>query len=91
MGNQADRIFIRGVRPLAISLSQASLALGSPRLVQRALFWSLRGQNWLDIVQKGGRGRMTLVSTESVEQLHERRAKGDMPPLLPSETRSGSC
>jgi hypothetical protein len=90
MGNQTDRIFIRGVRPLAISLSQASLALGSPRLLQRALFWSLRGQDWLDIVQKGGRGRMTLVSTTSVEALHERRAKGEMPPLLPSE-KKGSC
>lgn len=84
-------ILINGLRPLAINKKQASLALGSIKLLQRML-WCARHQPadpWVKIVREGGPGTECLIDTASIESAYARIYGGELPPPLPSERKPG--
>jgi hypothetical protein len=72
--------------PLAVTKRDASVLVRSPKLVQRWLFYG-----WLLVVRRGGPGRQTLIDYKSLVAAYERYARGDEPPLLPSEQRSSGA
>jgi len=80
-----QRVFIDGMRPLALTKKQIIAVLGSAKLVDRML-WATRHANgrWLVIIREG---RDLLVATESVETAYTRLVSGELPPLMPSERK----
>ena len=80
-----QRVFIDGMRPLALTKKQIIAVLGSAKLVDRML-WATRHANgrWLLIIREG---RDLLVATESVEAAYTRLVGGELPPLMPSERK----
>ena len=56
-------IIINGCRPLAITKAEFFQVLRSPRIGQRALYWTRRGQPFVKILRQGGRGCTLLIDT----------------------------
>ncbi|MBN8711367.1 MAG: hypothetical protein BGO12_14480 [Verrucomicrobia bacterium 61-8] len=81
----AQRVYIDGMRPLALTKKQIIAVLGSAKLVDRML-WATRHANgrWLTLIREG---RDLLVATESVETAYSRLVSGEQPPLMPSERK----
>ncbi len=84
-------ITVNGVRPLAVNKRQAGIALGSVKTLQR-LLWSARHQPhdpWVKIVREGKPGTECLIDTASLEAAYARIYRGESPPLMPSERKTG--
>jgi len=79
------------VRPLAITKTEFFRALRSPRIGQRALYWTRRGQPFVKILRQGGRGCTLLIDTLSAEIFYADLLEGKcQPPPMPGE-RKRSC
>jgi hypothetical protein len=84
-------IIINGCRPLAITKAEFFRALRSPRIGQRALYWTRRGQPFVKILRQGGRGCTLLIDTLSAEIFYADLLEGKrQPPPMPGE-RKGCC
>lgn len=80
-------ILINGIRPLAITKAEFISVMRSPRLAQRALYWTRRGYSFVKIFREGGRGSSLLIDTQSVEFLYtDLLKKAKSIPLMPGET-----
>ena len=81
-------ILINGCRPLAITKSEFFMIIRSPRIAQRALYWTRRGQPFVKILREGGRGCSLLIDTQSVEIFYANLLEGVAhPPLMPGEEK----
>ncbi|MGA7394384.1 MAG: hypothetical protein WBL40_22625 [Terrimicrobiaceae bacterium] len=81
-------IIIKGCRPLAITKAEFFQALRSPRIGQRALYWTRRGQPFVKILRQGGRGCTLLIDTLSAEIFYADLLEGKcQPPPMPGERR----
>ena len=81
-------IIINGCRPLAITKAEFFQALRSPRIGQRALYWTRRGQPFVKILRQGGRGCTLLIDTLSAEIFYADLLEGKcQPPPMPGECR----
>ncbi len=81
-------IMINGCRPLAITKAEFFGVLRSPRIGQRALYWTRRGQPFVKIVRQGGRGCPLLIDTQSVEVFYASLLEGKcQPPRMPGERK----
>jgi hypothetical protein len=81
-------IIINGCRPLAITKAEFFRILRSPRIGQRALFWTRRGQPFVKILRQGGRGCTLLIDTLSVETFYADLLEGRrQPPPMPGELK----
>jgi len=79
------------VPALAITKAEFFRILRSPRIGQRALYWTRRGQPFVRILRQGGRGCTLLIDTLSVETFYADLLEGKcQPPPMPGE-RKGSC
>jgi hypothetical protein len=76
-------IIINGCRPLAITKAEFFQALRSPRIGQRALYWTRRGQPFVKILRQGGRGCTLLIDTLSAEIFYTDLLEGrcEPPPM----------
>ena len=77
------KVTIEGMRPAQISREQAFKLSNAPKQIKRML----ATEGWLIVVQQGGRGRRTLISTESFEAAMQRLARGEQPPKMRCEKR----
>ncbi len=86
------RVEIRGYRPYALTRRDAESLLGAPKLLQRLVYWTAHAsppaQPWLRYLRQGGRGCGTLILTASFESAMDRMGRGEMPPPMPSESKS---
>ena len=81
-------IIINGCRPLAITKAEFFRVLRSPRIGQRALYWTRRGQPFVKILRQGGRGCTLLIDTLSAEIFYADLLEGKcQPPPMPGERR----
>ena len=73
---------------LTISVKKAYKYVGIPSLVQDWLYAARRAkpgeEQWLEIVQVGGRGRETRIDTESLLRAYALFKSGIRPPHVPS-------
>lgn len=85
-------ILINGYRPLAITKAEFFMVIRSPRIAQRALYWTRRGQPFVKILREGGRGCSLLIDTRSVEVFYANLLEGaGQPPLMPGEEKEARC
>jgi len=85
-------ILINGCRPLAITKAEFFMVIRSPRIAQRALYWTRRGQPFVKILREGGRGCSLLIDTQSVEVFYANLQEGTaQPPLMPGEKKEAKC
>jgi hypothetical protein len=83
-------IIINGCRPLAITKAEFFRILRSPRIGQRALYWTRRGQPFVKILRQGGRGCTLLIDTLSAETFYADLLEGKCePPPMPGERKKG--
>jgi hypothetical protein len=81
-------IIINGCRPLAITKAEFFRVLRSPRIGQRALYWTRRGQPFVKILRQGGRGCTLLIDTLSAEIFYADLLEGKrQPPPMPGERK----
>jgi hypothetical protein len=81
-------IIINGYRPLAITKAEFFRVLRSPRIGQRALYWTRRGQPFVKILRQGGRGCTLLIDTLSAEVFYAGLLEGKcQPPPMPGERK----
>jgi hypothetical protein len=81
-------IIINGCRPLAITKAEFFRILRSPRIGQRALYWTRRGRPFVKILRQGGRGCTLLIDTLSVETFYAELLEGKcQPPPMPGERK----
>jgi hypothetical protein len=81
-------IIINGCRPLAITKAEFFRVLRSPRIGQRALYWTRRGQPFVKILRQGGRGCTLLIDTLSAEVFYAGLLEGKcQPPPMPGERK----
>ncbi len=78
-------------KPLAVTKQLAYKIIGSPKLVQRWLYWSRRAKAdpWLIIAREGSRGTPTLIDYNSLKKSYLRYLSGDVPLPMPSEKGGG--
>ena len=80
-------IIINGCRPLAITKAEFFRALRSPRIGQRALYWTRRGRPFVKILRQGGRLH-ALIDTLSAEIFYADLLDGKcQPPPCPVSAR----
>jgi hypothetical protein len=71
---------------LAITKAEFFQVLRSPRIGQRALYWTRRGQPFVKILRQGGRGCTLLIDTLSAEIFYAELLEGKcQPPPMPGE------
>jgi hypothetical protein len=81
-------IIINGCRPLAITKAEFFQVLRFPRIGQRALYWTRRGQPFVKILRQGGRGCTLLIDTLSAEIFYAGLLEGKcQPPPMPGERK----
>jgi hypothetical protein len=81
-------IIINGCRPLAITKAEFFRVLRSPRIGQRALYWTRRGQPFVKILRQGGRGCTLVIDTLSAEIFYADLLEGKCePPPMPGECK----
>lgn len=81
-------IIINGCRPLAITKAEFFMVIRSPRIAQRALYWTRRGRAFVKILRDGGRGCSLLIDTRSVETFYANLLDGTgLPPPMPGERK----
>ena len=80
-------IIINGCRPLAITKAEFFQVLRSPRIGQRALYWTRRGQPFVKILRQGGRGCTLLIDTLSAETFYTDLLEGKCQHMGPSGVR----
>ncbi len=77
------------LEPFAVRKQHAFELVGSPKVVQRWLYWSRHPVSerdaWLIIVREGGRGAETLIDYRSLKRAYQRWLGGEEVRLLPSE------
>ena len=78
----------RGADPWRSQRRSFSRLLRSPRIGQRALYWTRRGQPFVKILRQGGRGCTLLIDTLSAEIFYADLLEGKcQPPPMPGERR----
>jgi len=82
-----SHVLIQGVRPLVVTKTEFFSIIRSPRIAQRALYWSRRGKPFIKIFREGGRGCSLLIDTQSVEEFYFSLREDKISlPLMPGET-----
>lgn len=83
-----SHVLINGLRPLTLTKEEFFQIIRSPRLAQRALYWTRRGKPYLKIFREGGRGVSLLIDTRSVEVFYHNLLAGtNIPPSMPCEAQ----
>jgi hypothetical protein len=77
-----------GLKPKTLSKKAAYCYIGIPSLVQDWMYASRRAkpgqEQWVIIARKGGRGRETMLDTESLDRAYALYLQGIKPPPIPS-------